>query len=74
MYPEEENSGFVDPIISLCSFDNMSKLEVNNPQESVHGMSNKSFFRNSPEFGIIQIGDHLSGRKPLAYVCLIWIW
>lgn len=43
---EEENSGFVDQIVSLCSFDTMSKLQVNNTQETVRGFSNKSYFRN----------------------------
>lgn len=43
---EEENSCLVDQIISLCSFDNMSKLEVNNTGNFKHGFSNVAFFRN----------------------------
>lgn len=43
---EEENSGLVDQIISLCSFDTMSKLEVNNTGKDSHSISNGAFFRN----------------------------
>lgn len=43
---EEENAGLLDQIISLCSFDTMSKLEVNSTGILKHGISNSSFFRN----------------------------
>ncbi|KAL1812210.1 hypothetical protein ACET3Z_022275 [Daucus carota] len=44
--PEEENSEMIDDILSLCSFGNMSKLQVNNTGHLVPGLSNSSFFRN----------------------------
>lgn len=42
---EEENSCLVDQIISLCSFDTMIKLKVNNTGNLAPGLSNSSFFR-----------------------------
>ncbi|XP_074357104.1 cytosolic sulfotransferase 6-like [Apium graveolens] len=44
--PEEQNSGLIDQILSLCSFDNLSKLKVNNIQEPGVPVTSKSFFRN----------------------------
>lgn len=44
---EEENSYLVDQIISLCNFDIMSKLKVNNTGNLVFGLSNGSFFRTA---------------------------
>lgn len=43
---EEENSCLVDQIISMCSFDSMIKLKVNNTGNFEHGFSNGAFFRN----------------------------
>lgn len=43
---EEENSGLLDQIIKLCSFDSMSKLEVNKTGTMVGEISNDSFFRS----------------------------
>ncbi|KAK1387245.1 Sulfotransferase [Heracleum sosnowskyi] len=42
---EEENSCLVDQIISLCSFETMTKLDVNKMVNLVDGTSNSSFFR-----------------------------
>ncbi|XP_074341106.1 cytosolic sulfotransferase 8-like [Apium graveolens] len=42
---EEENSGLVDEIISLCSFESLTKIDVNKKDNSVKGVSNSSFFR-----------------------------
>ncbi|XP_074343727.1 cytosolic sulfotransferase 8-like [Apium graveolens] len=43
---EEENSGLLDQIRKLCSFDSMSKLEVNKTGNSIGELSNSSFFRS----------------------------
>ncbi|XP_074347971.1 cytosolic sulfotransferase 8-like [Apium graveolens] len=43
---EEEKSGLLDQIIKLCSFDSMSKLEVNKTGTMVGEIRNDSFFRN----------------------------
>ncbi|XP_074348175.1 cytosolic sulfotransferase 13-like [Apium graveolens] len=43
---EEENSGLLDQIIKLCSFDSMSKLEVNNSGKLIGKIRNDSFFRS----------------------------
>ncbi|XP_074347274.1 cytosolic sulfotransferase 8-like [Apium graveolens] len=43
---KEENSGLVDQIRELCSFDNMSKLEVNKTGNFIGELSNDSFFRS----------------------------
>ncbi|WOG83530.1 hypothetical protein DCAR_0102706 [Daucus carota subsp. sativus] len=43
---EEEKSGLPDQIIKLCSFDSMSKLEVNKTGTLVGAISNDSFFRS----------------------------
>ncbi|XP_074375537.1 cytosolic sulfotransferase 13-like [Apium graveolens] len=42
---EEENSGMVDQIISLCSFESMTKVDVNKMGNFVDGFTNSSFFR-----------------------------
>ncbi|KAK1387246.1 Sulfotransferase [Heracleum sosnowskyi] len=42
---EEENSGLVDQIISLCSFESMTKVDVNKTGNFVDGFTNSSFFR-----------------------------
>ncbi|KAK1361662.1 Sulfotransferase [Heracleum sosnowskyi] len=41
---EEEISDMIEQIISLCSFGNMSKLQVNNTGHLVPGLGNSSFF------------------------------
>ncbi|XP_021718354.1 cytosolic sulfotransferase 12-like [Chenopodium quinoa] len=42
---EEENNGVVDEILSLCSFDNLSNLEVNKVGKLSSGEQNNAFFR-----------------------------
>nr|XP_017225286.1 PREDICTED: cytosolic sulfotransferase 13-like [Daucus carota subsp. sativus] len=44
-FPEEENSGLVDQIISICSFESMTKVDVNKTGTFVDGSNNSSFFR-----------------------------
>ncbi|WOG89754.1 hypothetical protein DCAR_0208993 [Daucus carota subsp. sativus] len=48
---EEENSGMLDQIISLCSFDNMRNLEVNKSGTTKLGIKNHTFYRSG------QVGD-----------------
>ncbi|KAK1385400.1 Sulfotransferase [Heracleum sosnowskyi] len=43
---EEENSGLVDQIIELCSFDSMSNLEVNKTGYLMGKVKNDSYFRS----------------------------
>ncbi|WOG83528.1 hypothetical protein DCAR_0102704 [Daucus carota subsp. sativus] len=43
---EEENSGLLDQIIKLCSFDGLSKLEVNKTGNWISNVRNDSFFRS----------------------------
>ncbi|KAL8100578.1 hypothetical protein AgCh_032726 [Apium graveolens] len=43
---EEENSGLLDQIIKLCSFDSMSKLEVNKTGNFIGKLRNDAFFRS----------------------------
>ncbi|KAL1803568.1 hypothetical protein ACET3Z_032215 [Daucus carota] len=42
---EEESSGLVDQIISICSFESMTKVDVNKTGTFVDGFNNSSFFR-----------------------------
>ncbi|XP_060182926.1 cytosolic sulfotransferase 12-like [Lycium barbarum] len=42
---EEEERGLVDEIIKLCSFDNLSNLEVNKSGKTLFGNDNGVFFR-----------------------------
>lgn len=42
---EEEESGLLDGIINLCTFDNLSNLEVNKSGKSSFGVEKKDFFR-----------------------------
>ncbi|KAK4263636.1 hypothetical protein QN277_029024 [Acacia crassicarpa] len=42
---EEENGDVVDNILKLCSFENLSCLEVNRTESSPFGFENKLFFR-----------------------------
>ncbi|XP_055805863.1 cytosolic sulfotransferase 12-like [Solanum dulcamara] len=48
---EEENSGVVDEILRMCSFENLSNLEVNTNGKMPNGEENKVFFRRG------EIGD-----------------
>ncbi|MED6120202.1 hypothetical protein PIB30_018793 [Stylosanthes scabra] len=48
---EEEDLGVVDEILKLCSFDNLSNLEVNNNGKMSFGVKTKLFFR------LGQVGD-----------------
>ncbi|XP_021756258.1 cytosolic sulfotransferase 12-like [Chenopodium quinoa] len=48
---EEENNGVVDEILSLCSFDNLSNLEVNKIGKLSTGEHNEAFFRKG------EVGD-----------------
>ncbi|KAG5532682.1 hypothetical protein RHGRI_027092 [Rhododendron griersonianum] len=49
--PEEEASGLGNEILRLCSFDNLSNLEVNNSGKLSMGEPNKAFFRRG------EVGD-----------------
>jgi hypothetical protein len=42
---EEEAKGIVNDISELCSFDNMSNLEVNKNGKSLHVGENNAYFR-----------------------------
>ena len=48
---EEENCGVVDEILKMCSFENLSNLEVNTNEKLSTGEGNKAFFRRG------EIGD-----------------
>ncbi|KAA8529298.1 hypothetical protein F0562_033903 [Nyssa sinensis] len=48
---EEEAKGVVDEILELCSFDNLSNLEVNKTGKLSSGEENKAFFRRG------EVGD-----------------
>uniref|UniRef100_A0A5B7BZQ1 Sulfotransferase n=1 Tax=Davidia involucrata TaxID=16924 RepID=A0A5B7BZQ1_DAVIN len=48
---EEETKGVVDEILRLCSFDNLSNLEVNKSGKLSSGEENKAFFRRG------EVGD-----------------
>lgn len=48
---EEENSGLLDNIISLCSFDILRNLEVNKNGMTIIGLKNCTFYRNG------EVGD-----------------
>ncbi|XP_059315981.1 LOW QUALITY PROTEIN: cytosolic sulfotransferase 12-like [Lycium ferocissimum] len=48
---EEENCGVVDEILRLCSFENLSNLEVNTNGKLSTGEENKMFFRRG------EVGD-----------------
>ena len=41
---EEENSGLIDQIVSICSFESMTKVDVNKTGTFVDGFTNSSFF------------------------------
>ena len=48
---EEENCGVVDEILRMCSFENLSNLEVNTNGKLSSGEENKVFFRKG------EVGD-----------------
>ncbi|KAK7269942.1 hypothetical protein RIF29_22762 [Crotalaria pallida] len=48
---EEEDAGLVNDILKLCSFDNLSNLEVNKKGKLASGEEHKAFFRRG------QVGD-----------------
>ncbi|KAI4357967.1 hypothetical protein L6164_001879 [Bauhinia variegata] len=48
---EEEANGLVDDILKLCSFDNLSNLEVNKNGKLLSGEENRAFFRRG------EVGD-----------------
>ncbi|KAM3306755.1 cytosolic sulfotransferase 12-like [Capsicum chacoense] len=48
---EEENCGVADELLRICSFENLSKLEVNKKKTLPSGEENKAFFRKG------EIGD-----------------
>ena len=43
---EEDNSGLLDQIIKLCSFDSLSKLEVNKTGNLINNLRNDAFFQS----------------------------
>ncbi|XP_022727108.1 cytosolic sulfotransferase 5-like [Durio zibethinus] len=56
--PEEETSGAVDGILKLCSFDNLSNLEVNKTRKLSSGEDCKAFFRRG------EVGDAKNHLTP----------
>ncbi|KAL2546275.1 Cytosolic sulfotransferase 4 [Forsythia ovata] len=49
---DEEETGMVEEILKLCSFNNLSNLEINKSTEKLaYGMENKTFFRRG------EVGD-----------------
>ncbi|RHN41447.1 putative flavonol 3-sulfotransferase [Medicago truncatula] len=50
-FNEEESKGMIDDILNLCSFENLSNLEVNKTVRVATGVENKAFFRRG------QVGD-----------------
>jgi hypothetical protein len=51
---EEENSGVLDEILELCSFENLSNLEVNNIGRLHSGEEHQAFFRRG------EVGDSMN--------------
>ncbi|KAM1497895.1 hypothetical protein ACFX10_020811 [Malus domestica] len=52
--PEEETHGVVDGILRLCSFKNLSNLDVNKSGILSSGMENSAFFRKG------EVGDWMN--------------
>ncbi|XP_031260614.1 cytosolic sulfotransferase 12-like [Pistacia vera] len=52
--PEEEKKGLVDSILKLCSFNNLSNLEVNKNGKMSTGEEYKAFFRKG------EVGDSIN--------------
>ncbi|CAB4295422.1 unnamed protein product [Prunus armeniaca] len=52
--PEEETQGVADDILRLCSFDNLSNLDVNKSGKLSSGEENSTFFRKG------QVGDWMN--------------
>ncbi|KAK9707135.1 hypothetical protein RND81_07G174700 [Saponaria officinalis] len=55
---EEENEGIIEEIIELCSFGNLSNLEVNKVGKLSSGEENKAFFRKG------DVGDWINYLTP----------
>ncbi|KAH0991277.1 hypothetical protein GBA52_002760 [Prunus armeniaca] len=52
--PEEETQGVADDILRLCSFDNLSNLDVNKSGKLSSGEENSTFFRKG------EVGDWMN--------------
>ncbi|XP_061366845.1 cytosolic sulfotransferase 15-like [Gastrolobium bilobum] len=55
---EEENSGVIENIIKLCSFENMKDLEVNNSEATGRNLWKKHLFRKA------EVGDWVNYLSP----------
>ncbi|XP_076897002.1 flavonol 4'-sulfotransferase-like [Bidens hawaiensis] len=48
--PEEEKEGVIESVVNMCSFENLSNLEINKKVgQRVHGIENRLFFRKAED-------------------------